>query len=1346
MSNQDALFHRVKDDIHFDTLLEQAHQVVEQQAGKLWSDTAEHDPGITLLEGLSYGVSDLAYRHTLPLTDLLTPAPDEQQGGIFPAEFGPHNTLTCGPVTIDDYRKALLDLHSSDWPEKDSPRDEEDFLFRNVQLVREPTENRYTYWYDATKREYSFVKREGATEFTLRGNYWLYLEPTRQTQENLVTATRQLNDFLTKNRNIGESVSQIIWSKPVDFPLSLEIELADDVQDIAGIFAAVYSTAEQYLMPEAQRYRTETLQNAGMSNDEIFEGPRLEHGWIPELPAARDYTEKLTLNLSRLVNKLLEIKGIQNVNRLSLDDSFDKTLIKSDEGETWSWSIKKGYYPRLWGENPLGTLAKKNGGPLRVIAKGGISVSVSEEQIQSRLPRQSLIQNKPVVLAYGQHRNVGRYHPVSDTLPSCYGLQLDLTESEHAQRLLSLHQFMLPFEQLLACGCQQIAMLPQLLAFQRKGYEVWGDQWPFKSGSVNDDAHKNYAPALKLLLKQIANDSDHELDIVNYLLGYFGTQRAPHTFTTPIEDFRAVQQGYLAQQPTLTYHRANIRIDQVSSLQKRIAARMGLGGELFKSKPDLSKLPFYLVEHRALLPIKPNEEQTPDSVKMDADGLVIEQAGIDGKLKQGQLIDLTVFEKRESRNIRFMIRGQRVTKIEQDKFWLDVSNNPQLEQDLKWVMKSAEEKQLTWQNSQFDFDKEQMPDSVKMDKGRLVIEQAGIDSYLRQGQLIDLILPETKHGRGTRPMIRGQVVTKIEQGKFWLDLDKSEELRDNVEWVRRAYETKQLFWQNSQLDKEQMPDSVTFERDSEIGRYYLVIEQAGIDSNLRQGQLIDLILFEKDRGIEYRFMIRGQRVTKIEQDKFWLGLDNNPQLRDNVEWVRRAYETKQLFWQNIQLDKEQMPDSVTFERDSEIGRHYLVIEQAGIDSKLREGQLIDLILPEKYRGRENRFMIRGQRVTKIEQGKFWLDVRNSPQLRQYLRWIIQSAEEKQLTWQNTQFAKEQTPELVTKEKGSQADQLYLVIQQAGIGINLKQGQVIDLILYEGEQQENRLTMRGQMVSKTEEDKIWLDVGNSAQLEHHLERVMAAASAKQLFWQNSEVWMEDMNYRLAYDSDQSLLLKNQKRLTRTAQTPFPAMIAVGNEITLTKVGLEQASSDESKKLYAKVVSFDRIEGTLIIDSQDLSKFPKPEEAWQYSWHFSGKEYEKTDHFSFVISIVVNRDLIEKLPNVDPYKLEEWVKETILTEFPAHISMIIHWMDQDKFLNFAHTYQHWQNNGAPLGDAAYSILESLTLGKLPSSLKGIGTMRIATEDQRKKQLGHDEKEWNIKKIIQDELFYVPKESKE
>ncbi|CNH73017.1 Uncharacterised protein [Yersinia pekkanenii] len=952
MSNQDPLFHLVKEDIHFDTLLSQAHQVVEEHAGKLWTDTTEHDPGVTMLEGFSYGASDLAYRHTLPLQDLLTPESAEQQGeGVFPTEFGPHRALTCGPITADDYRRSLLDLHSSDWP-AETAHDDDDFLFRNVQLVREPEDQRYTYWYDTEKREYSFASGDDAKKLTLRGNYWLYLEPTRQTQLNLATAKEQLSDFLADNRNIGESVSHIIWLKPVDFPLLLDIELDDDIQNIPSVFANVYTRVEQYLMPRALRYSTQSLQQQGMSNEDIFEGPQLKHGWIPELPARRDYTKGVTLNLSRLVNSLLDIDGVKNVSRMILDSRGDNAQITPVANEAWSWQISAGYYPQLWGVDPINQLVQS----VRMMAKGGINVTADVQDIIDSLPHASLIQNLPVILGYGQHRDVGSYHPVSDTLPPCYGLQQSLSTQPESERIRALHQFMLPFEQLLANGCQQLAMLPQLLAFQRTGTQVWGEQWPFKSGSVNDEAHQAYAAGLKLWLKGIAQDTEQELNIINYLLGYFATQRAPCLLTLDPGDFLAVQQGYLAQQTVLTYHRDNIRIDQVSPLQKRIAARMGLGGELFHSQPDLSQLPFYLIEHRALLPIKPNAE----------------------------------------------------------------------------------------------FDAEQQPDSVRIDDG------------------------------------------------------------------------------------------------------------------------------------------------------------------DN-------------------------------------GQHSLVITQTGISDKLT------------------------------------------------------------------------------------------------------QGQVVNLVLYEGDANANKFILRGQMIVKSQGDSFWLDTNNSTQLQNNLERVLAAAKADKLVWQNSPVWLEDMNYRLAYAGDQKQddvpLPDNQRRLTRTPQTPFPSLIRVGSEITLTNnSGLMRAVGGATPQLYAKVISFDRIQGTLVIERQDNSTlvFPSLEDDWRYHWHFSGDEYERTDRFSFVISAVMSKKLIKsELLSVDPYKLEEWVKDTIITELPAHISIIIHWMDHEQFLNFGRTYRRWQDNGTPLGDASYSILENLTLGKLPSGATGIGTMRIASQTQRTEVVGSDETEWNTNMIIQNELYYIPKE---
>lgn len=181
-----------------------------------------------------------------------------------------------------------------------------------------------------------------------------------------------------------------------------------------------------------------------------------------------------------------------------------------------------------------------------------------------------------------------------------------------------------------------------------------------------------------------------------------------------------------------------------------------------------------------------------------------------------------------------------------------------------------------------------------------------------------------------------------------------------------------------------------------------------------------------------------------------------------------------------------------------------------------------------------------------------------------------------------------------------------------------------------------------------------------------------------------------------------------------------------------------------ELKARVVKFDRIQGKILIKCNQDSRnkdFPKETEAWRYRWYFSSEKYALADRFSFVVSVVVNRQLIQN-DKVDPYKLESWVKTEILAEFPAHISMIIHWLSPEHFKDFASTYKRWQNNDAPLGDEAYHILETLTLGRLPSDATGIGNMRIATKQQCIEVIGESGDQWNAAVITSNQLLYVPK----
>jgi len=58
--------------LDFDLLRAEGIQHLENLATEVWTDFNAHDPGITILELLSYAITDLGYRtRMLPIADLL---------------------------------------------------------------------------------------------------------------------------------------------------------------------------------------------------------------------------------------------------------------------------------------------------------------------------------------------------------------------------------------------------------------------------------------------------------------------------------------------------------------------------------------------------------------------------------------------------------------------------------------------------------------------------------------------------------------------------------------------------------------------------------------------------------------------------------------------------------------------------------------------------------------------------------------------------------------------------------------------------------------------------------------------------------------------------------------------------------------------------------------------------------------------------------------------------------------------------------------------------------------------------------------------------------------------------
>ncbi|MGS0757720.1 hypothetical protein ACVBEH_25505, partial [Roseateles sp. GG27B] len=81
---------------------------VRRLSSALWTDHNTHDPGITTLELLCYALTELAYRHSLPIEDRLTVDASEGDGST--QFFAPRAVLPNRPLTELDWRKWLIDL------------------------------------------------------------------------------------------------------------------------------------------------------------------------------------------------------------------------------------------------------------------------------------------------------------------------------------------------------------------------------------------------------------------------------------------------------------------------------------------------------------------------------------------------------------------------------------------------------------------------------------------------------------------------------------------------------------------------------------------------------------------------------------------------------------------------------------------------------------------------------------------------------------------------------------------------------------------------------------------------------------------------------------------------------------------------------------------------------------------------------------------------------------------------------------------------------------------------------------------------------------------------------------
>jgi len=104
--------------MQYETLREIGIQRIQELAGALWTDYNTHDPGITILEVLSYMLTDIGYRIDYDIKDILAQklgSPDYYDIKNF---YTACEILPICPVTFNDFREIMIDVEIEEHTEE----------------------------------------------------------------------------------------------------------------------------------------------------------------------------------------------------------------------------------------------------------------------------------------------------------------------------------------------------------------------------------------------------------------------------------------------------------------------------------------------------------------------------------------------------------------------------------------------------------------------------------------------------------------------------------------------------------------------------------------------------------------------------------------------------------------------------------------------------------------------------------------------------------------------------------------------------------------------------------------------------------------------------------------------------------------------------------------------------------------------------------------------------------------------------------------------------------------------------------------------------------------------------
>ncbi len=149
---------------------------------------------------------------------------------------------------------------------------------------------------------------------------------------------------LHQHRNLCEDFIHIDTVIPVEIGFCADIEVTPET-DIEQVLAEVYFQIEEYFNPDVRFYSLREMIEKHIPSEEIFEGPRLEHGFIDteELIQTQLRSE---IRVSDIINFMMDIEGVRAVKNVLLTE-YDTMGRPKLPSQKWCLHLKPYHKPVL---------------------------------------------------------------------------------------------------------------------------------------------------------------------------------------------------------------------------------------------------------------------------------------------------------------------------------------------------------------------------------------------------------------------------------------------------------------------------------------------------------------------------------------------------------------------------------------------------------------------------------------------------------------------------------------------------------------------------------------------------------------------------------------------------------------------------------------------------------------------------------------------------------------------------------------------------------------------------------------------------------------------------------------